>query len=31
MRERALSLGGDLAIDSRPKRGTTVTARLPVV
>ncbi len=31
MRERARSLGGDLAIESRPKRGTTVTARLPIV
>ena len=31
MRERARSLGGDLSIESRPKRGTTVTARLPIV
>jgi signal transduction histidine kinase len=30
MRERVLSLGGDLSIESRSKRGTTVTARLPV-
>jgi PAS domain S-box-containing protein len=31
MRERARSLGGDLSIESRSKRGTTVTARLPIV
>jgi signal transduction histidine kinase len=31
MRERALALGGDLSIESRPRRGTTVTARLPIV
>jgi PAS domain S-box-containing protein len=31
MRERARALGGDVSIDSSPKRGTTVTARLPIV
>jgi PAS domain S-box-containing protein len=30
MRERALALGGDLSIESRRRRGTTVTARLPI-
>jgi signal transduction histidine kinase len=30
MRERALSLGGDLSIESEPRRGTTITARLPI-
>ena len=30
MRERALSFGGDLSIESGAVKGTTVTARLPV-
>jgi PAS domain S-box-containing protein len=30
MRERALALGGDLSIESRPVKGTTVVARLPI-
>ena len=29
MRERALSLGGELIVDSAPGRGTTVTVRIP--
>jgi signal transduction histidine kinase len=29
MRERALSFGGGLVIDSAPGRGTTVTIRIP--
>jgi signal transduction histidine kinase len=31
MRERARALGGEVSIESRPRRGTTVTARLPIV
>ena len=30
MRERARSLGGEVSIESRLRRGTTVTARLPI-
>ncbi|HEX8963708.1 MAG TPA: ATP-binding protein, partial [Rhodocyclaceae bacterium] len=30
MRERALMLGGEVDIDSRPGDGTTVTARIPM-
>jgi two-component system sensor histidine kinase UhpB len=30
MRERALSFGGELAIESAPGRGTTITVRIPV-
>jgi signal transduction histidine kinase len=30
MRERADELGGSVAVDSAPGRGTTITARLPV-
>jgi signal transduction histidine kinase len=30
MRERAAELGGDFAIDSAPRRGTTVSVRLPL-
>ena len=30
MRERALALGGDLAVESGPVKGTTVIARLPI-
>jgi len=30
MRERAIRLGGDLAVDSRPGRGTTLILRVPL-
>jgi signal transduction histidine kinase len=30
MRERALLLGGDLALHSTPRKGTTVTADIPL-
>ena len=30
MRERALTLGGDLMILSRPGRGTTIAVKVPL-
>jgi len=30
VRERARALGGEVSIESRPRRGTTVTVRLPI-